>query len=213
MLKKLIVLIPLVLSACSSTPPVKGYEKDATLETLNDSSQPDWADESHPFVLRSGKFYSLGVTTLRGDERPEAGIRIAENNARANIAKTIENRLEFFFQNAEENAGMDSQTSHYIGSEASTLTSHSIRPESNWYARFARSEEDGSRHIYYRIYSLISIPEEDLKKAIDAAINHKVEEHKLSETFQGQVNRQFERIIGDKPPEKVVAVKSEQESE
>ena len=199
-------IIGTLISGCSS-PTMKGYEKDETLSTLNDSSQPDWADESHPFVFRAGKAYSLGVTTLRGDERPEAGERISENNARANISKTIEDRMEFIFQNAEENASLDSTQAHYIGSEVSSLTSHSIKLEGNWYKRFAQSQDDGSRRIFYKIYSLVSIPEDDLKRAINDSISGKVAQHKLSDDFQAKVNSQWDRFVEGKSAPKPEPVK------
>lgn len=188
-----------LLTSCSSNPTIKGYEKDEVLSTSNDRSQPDWADETKPFEIRSGTVYSVGVTTLRGQERPEVGVRIAENNARANIAKTIQNRMEFIFQNSEENASYDSTQAKFIGSEVSTLTSHSLRSEGAFWKRYAQSDEDGSRHIYYKIYSLVTIPEIDLKKAINDALNPRVAEHKLSPTFQDQVNRQWDRFVESKP--------------
>lgn len=203
------VIVPLamcLLQACSSTS-MKGFDRDETLSTLNDSSQPDWADESHPFVFRLGKVYSLGVTTLHGDERPEAGMRISENNARSNVAKAIEDRMEFIFQNAEENASLDSTQAHYIGSEVSSLTSHSIRIEGHWYKRFAQSQEDGSRRILYKVYSLVSIPEDDLKRAINDAISGKINKHKLSQDFQGKVNSQWESFVEGKT--KTVSVAKE----
>jgi hypothetical protein len=197
----ILMLIPLsliVLQACSSTPPVKGYQDDETLSTVNNSRQPDWADETKPFVIKSGKVYSIGVTTLRGSDRPEAGSRIAENNARANFAKAIENRMEFVFQNAEEGTDTDSgQNARYIGSEVSSLTSHSMTVEGHWWKRYAQSQEDGSRKIYYKVYSMVAMPESDLRKAIDAAIN-KVPEKKLSQSFQAKVDAQWDRFVEGK---------------
>lgn len=189
-----IVLIGMTVCACSSKPPVKGYMEDEILSTSNNKSQPDWADETKPFYIENGKVHSVGLTTLLGSERPEAGMRISENNARANIAKIIQNRMEFIFQNSEENAAFDSTQSKYIGSEVSSLTSSSIMVKGHWYKRYATSEEDGSRRIYYKIYSLVTMPEEELKRAIDRAINHRVDERKLSPTFQEQVDRQWDKF-------------------
>lgn len=195
MLKYSVVLVALTLSACSSAPTINGFQKDETLSTLNDKSQPDWADESKPFVVKDGKVLSVGITTLSGSDRPEAGMRISENNARANIAKSISNRMEFLFQNAEENAGMDSTQTHFVGSEASNLTSHSMTVEGHWYKRYAQSNEDGSRKILYKIYSLVTIPEIEMKKAIDQAINGLTQEKKISASFQDKVNKQWDRFI------------------
>lgn len=193
------ICMPLVCCQACSTASVKGYQADETLSTLNNRSQPDWADESIPFGVRDGKAYSVGVATLRGDERPEAGFRIAENNARANFAKSIENRMEFVFQNAEENASLDSTQAHYIGSEVSKLTSHSMTLSGQYWRRFAQTNEDGSRKIFYRIYSLVTMPEQDLKKAVDDAINGRVQQKKLSTAFQSKVDQQWDRFVEGKP--------------
>lgn len=191
--------VPIICcQACSSTPATKGYEDDKTLSTLNGQSQPDWADESKPFFIRDGKAYSIGFTTLRGDDRPEAGLRVSENSARGNFAKAVEDRMEFVFQNAEENAGMDSTQAKFIGSEVSRLTSHSIRVESHFWKRYAQSSESGDRHIYYKVYSLVTMPENDLKKAIDDAIAGRVEKS-LSPSFQAKVDQQWDRFVEGKP--------------
>jgi hypothetical protein len=175
-----------------------GYEEDKVLSTLNNKSQPDWADESKPFLIRDGKAFSVGVATLRGSDRPEAGFRIAENNARANIAKQVENRMEFVFQNAEENAGMDSNQAHFIGSEVSRLTSHSITVEGQYWKRYAQSNEDGSRQIFYKVYSLVAMPEAELRKAIASAIAERVPDKKISQSFQSKVDKQWDRFVEGK---------------
>jgi hypothetical protein len=212
MMKRVIFILPIILSACSSSPAIKGYEESKTLATVNGRSQPDWADETVPFKISNGKVYSVGVTTIKGDQRPEAGARIAENNARAIFAKTIENRMEFIFQNSEENSDVNSTQAKYIGSEASNLTSHSMTHEGMWWIRFAQSEEDGSRRIYYKIYSLVTMPEADLKKAVESAIQGSVAQHKLSESFQGQVNKQWNSFVNGKETTQTVA-KTDKESE
>lgn len=199
MKKSMCVLGVILLAGCSSTK-INGnvYEKDEVLSTLDGSSQPDWANESKPFYVSSGKAYSVGVTTLYGNERPEAGMRISENNARSNFAKTIENRMEFVFQNSEENAGMDSSQARYIGSEFSSLTSHSMTVEGNWYKRYAQSNDDGSRRIMYKIYSLVSMPESDMKRAVDDAIAGRVQKKALSDSFQAKVDTQWDRFVEGK---------------
>ena len=85
------------------------------------SSRPSWLKESEPFVIEKGTVTSLGQTTIPGDNRVEAGYRVAENNAKAAIAGAIEQRLEFIFQNAEEGSGIDATQAHYIGAESSKI--------------------------------------------------------------------------------------------
>lgn len=204
MMKKIIassLLVGLMLNtACSSSPKMANglpFQKDETLSTAGDKPAPDWVEqgELQPFVIKSGKVYSVGITTLRGDERPEAGVRIAENNARANFAKSIENRMEFLFQGAEENAGFDSTQAKWIGSEASSITSHSMVAEGRWWKRYSQMQENGDRRIFYKIYSLVTMSEPDLKQAVFKAANKGVANNQVSAEFQKQVSKQWDRFV------------------
>lgn len=188
------ILATLALSACSS-PGVKNYQKDDVLSTANETSQPDWADETKPFAIRDGKVLSVGVAWIRGDEIPSAGTRVAANNARSNIAKAVENRMEFVFQQGSENFSMDSQTAKFIGSEVSRTTSSSMREEATWWARVAQSQEDGSRTIRYKIFSLITMPEADFKVAVQRAMSGSNQERKISSEFKDQLSKQWGRFV------------------
>lgn len=189
----------ITLSACSSTPTVNGvkFEKDETLSTAGDKSMPDWAEqgELQPFAIKDGKVYSVGITTIRGDERPEAALRMAESNSRAAIAKNIENRMEFIFQGSEENYGFDSVQAKYVGSEVSSITGHSFSMAGHWWKRYVQTQEDGSRKIFYKVYALSTMAEADLKQAIYQAIHKGEGEHKLGANFQEQVDRQWNRFV------------------
>ncbi len=209
-MKKIIILaIAASLAGCSTKSYVQNYEEEKILATASNKEQPEWADDTKVFWIEGGKVRSLGITQIRGDERPEAGARIAQNNARANISKAIENRMEFIFQGSEENASYDSTVAKYIGSEVSSLTTHSLRPEAQWWKRFEQSQEDGSRRIFYKIYALETMPEADFKRAVFAAIN-KVDNHKLSASFQKQVDRQWGRFVeGDTHENKKASNKEE----
>ena len=191
-----ILLVMFVIQACSSAA-VKNYQKDETLSTSADKSMPDWAEqgETEPFRVDGGKVYSVGITQIRGDERPEAGSRIALNNALANVSKHIENKMEFIFQNSEENASYDNTSAKFIGSEVSSITSHEVTHAGTWWKRFAQSQEDGSRKIFYKIYSLVTLPESKLKAAVTAALTKGTDQHKLSASFQKQVDAQWGRFV------------------
>ena len=195
-----ILITALGVTACSTSPVVGNgikYEKDEVLSTAGDKSMPKWAEdgELQPWVIRDGKVYSVGITTLHGDDRPEAGARIAENNARANFSKTIENRMEFIFQGSEENASIDSTQAKWIGSEASSITSHNMSVEGHWWKRYAQTQDDGSRHIFYKVYALVTESEAELKQSIYAAIHKGETTHQLSPTFQKQVDSQWNRFV------------------
>ena len=191
-----------LLCSCSSNPVVNGqkFEKDQILSTAGDKDIPEWASigETQPFRVDHGKVYSVGITQIRGDERPEAAARVATNNAYSNVSRHIENKTEFILQNSEENFGYDSASAKFIGSEVSSITSHEFSNDGIWWKRYAITQTDGTRTILYKVYSLVTLPETSLKAAVHKAIegNH---DKKLSQNFQKQVDRQWNRFVeGDK---------------
>lgn len=191
------------LSACSSKPLMPNgqkFEKDQILSTASNKSMPDWAEigETQPFRVDDGKVYSVGITQILGDERPEAAARVATNNAYANISKHVSNKTEFILQNSEENFSHDGSYAKFIGSEVSSITSHEFTNEGVWWKRYATTQSDGSRKVLYKVYSLVTLPESKLKLAVHKAIEGK-HERKLSEGFQKQIDRQWSRFVeGDK---------------
>jgi|GEM_PF-2992391 len=195
-MKKLSVLLVAVsLMGCSHGRGIPKFERDETLSTMNDESKPDWANEGKPFFVKNSMVYSVGVASIRGDERPEAGVRIASSNARANVARAISTRAEYILQVAEEGTAYDGNVAKYIGSEISRITTNQQRDEATWWVRYAQSDENGDRKIRYKIYSLIAMPEDDFKKAMNRTMGDAVAQKKLSPTFQSQVNRQWDRFI------------------
>ena len=199
---KLVLVTVTLLTACSSTPTVNGvkYEKDEVLATSGDKPMPSWAEDGElkPFIFKDGKFLSVGVTTIPGSDRPDAGLRIAENNARSNFAKGIENKLEFIFQNAEENTGFNSTQAKFIGSEMSSMNSHGMNLEGHFWKRIVQSQEDGSKKILYKLYALVSMNESDFKQAMYAAIHKGESQNQLSDKFQKQVDAQWDHLLSDK---------------
>lgn len=199
MKNKIILAIGFIfLTACSSTPVVNGqkFEPDQTLSTAGNKDMPEWAElgETQPFRVIKGKVFSVGITQIRGDERPEAASRVATNNAYANVAKHVENKTEFILQNSEENFGYDSTSAKFIGSEVSSITSHEFTNEGVWWKRYATTQSDGSRTVLYKVYSLVTLPESTLKAAVHKAIQGS-HDRKLSQSFQKQVDRQWNRFI------------------
>lgn len=194
-MKKLAIALPmLLLAACASTG-VVNYQKDQVLSTSNNEDQPDWANENVPFQIKDGKVYSVGVAYIGGNEVPSAGARISANNAKANIARAVENRMEFIFQQGAESASFDSQVAKFIGSEVSNLTASNLREEGHWWLRYATSEQSGERAIRYRIYSLVTMTEIEFKAAMFKAMNKATAQNKVTPEFRDQLARQWNRFV------------------
>lgn len=201
-MKKIIFLIPMIglITNCSSTPKQATPENtaDAVVSRIDDlSKRPEWVREGEPFKVKDGIVYSLGATTIPGDNRVEAAYRVAENNAKAAIAGAIEQRLEFIFQNAEEGTSMDATQARYIGAEASNIVTSSIRSGQRYWEKVATTKDSGDRVTQYKVFALVSMPEADFKKAIIDAMRKKQGKGGLSAEFANKVDKQWDRFVGE----------------
>ena len=189
--KLLSVIVLFGLAACASS------MKDIVLERSDGlSKRPDWVKESNAFVIEKGTVYSLGSTTIPANARPEAGFRIAENNAKGAIAGAIEQRLNFMFQNAEEGLTMDATQTRFIGAEVSKLTTSSIRPGKRYWEKVAVvTDAEGERTVQYRVFAQVTMPEADFKKAIQEALRRAEGGKGLSEEFRERVDRNWDEFV------------------
>lgn len=203
-MRKLSVSILLVgLCGCSTAVknPIKAeIEPDKVVSRIDElSSRPDWLKESEPFRIAGDKVYSLGSTTIPGDQRVEAALRVAENNAKAGVANAIEQKLEFIFQNAEEGAEMGADQARYIGAEASSLITSSIRPDKRYWEKIATTQNSGERVTQYKVFSLVSMPEADFKKAILSATRKAEGKKGLSKGFAEKVDKHWDKFTSQLP--------------
>lgn len=194
-----------VVAGCASLPEKHGMispEEKVLSRIDNLSARPDWLIETQPFRIVNGEVVSLGAATVPGDSRVEAAYRISANNAKANVAGAIEQRLSFVFQNAEEGVKMDATQARYIGAEASALTSSSMRTSKQYWEKIFAVDEHGVGNTFYRVYSVVSMPESEFKRAIGDAIRKQSGTGKLSKDFASKVNDHWNKFVdGDKPRE------------
>jgi hypothetical protein len=195
--------IAALMTACSTTVknPIRAeIEPDKVISRIDDlSSRPGWLKESEPFRIADGNAYSLGSTSIPGDQRVEAAFRVAENNAKSAVANAIEQKLEFIFQNAEEGAEMGADQARYIGAEASSLITSSIRSDKRYWEKIATTQDSGERVTRYKVFSLVSMPEADFKKAIMAAVRKAEGKKGLSKNFAEKVDKHWDRFTSQLP--------------
>lgn len=188
----------LSLVGCTTTPPNPESMPDTVVSRIDDlSSRPSWLKETEPFKVENGQVTSLGSTTIPGDHRVDAGYRIAENNAKAGIANAIEQRLEFIFQNAEEGTSMDATQARYIGAEASKILTSSIRQGKRYYEKVATTQDNGQRITQYKIFTTVTMPEPDFKRAIADAIRKAQGKGGLSADFAKKVDDHWDKFTSD----------------
>ena len=199
-----------IISACSSAPERTEYITvntsptepiaDKVLSRIDDlSERPKYIKESEPFYVENGNVYSLGMTTLEENQRIEAGYRIASNNAKHTMSQAIEQKLSFIFQRSEENEGFDSTLSRYIGAESTELVAQHIKPTKLYWEKVATTSSDGQRKVFYKVFSLVSMPESEFKKSVLAASNKAEKKGKLSEDFSEKVNAHWDDFTARKP--------------
>ena len=197
------ISIMTLCAGCASTVknPIKSeIEPDKVISRIDDlSSRPSWLKESEPFPIADGLVYSLGSTSIPGDQRIEAAFRVADNNAKSGVANAIEQKLEFIFQNAEEGAEMGADQARYIGAEASSLITSSIRSDKRYWEKIATTQDSGERVTRYKVFSLVSMPEADFKKAIMAAVRKAEGKKGLSKNFAEKVDKHWDQFTSQLP--------------
>lgn len=193
----------ILCAGCASTvknPITAEIDPDKVISRIDDlSSRPEWLKESTPFRIENGNVYSLGSTTIPGDQRVEAAFRVAENNAKAGVASAIEQKLEYIFQNAEEGAAIGADQARYIGAEASSLITSSIRSDKRYWEKLATTQDSGERVTRYKVFSLVSMPEADFKKAILAATRKAEGKKGLSKNFSEKVDKHWDQFTSQLP--------------
>lgn len=193
-MKLLLVLSVSLLFGCSSQTKNLNFE-DKVLSRIDGlSERPDWFKESEAFKIANDKVISLGSTTLPADHRLEAGIRIAQSNAKAGICSAIEQRLEYLFQNAQEDTTMDTAQVRYIGAEACKLTSTSLRNDKIYWEKVLTLKNSGEQVVLYKVFATATMNESDLKAAILEAMTKKSGKNGLSKNFAESVEQHWDKF-------------------
>lgn len=199
-MKKYLLLL-MLLAGCSSVvknPTKAEIDPDRVVSRIDDlSSRPDWVQESEPFRIEKGTVISTGMTTIPASDRIEAAYRIAQNNAKSAIAGAIEQKLEFILQNTEEGTSINSTQARYIGAEASSLVTNSIRPGKNYWEKVASTQDSGERITQYKVFSTVTMPEDEFRKAIFEAIKKAQGKGGLSKDFAQKVNEHWDKFTAN----------------
>ena len=157
-----------LMTACSSAPKSADnhFGEEKVLSRIDDmSSRPDWLKESDVFKVENGKVFSLGSTVIPADHNVSAAYRIAANSAKGLIAGAIEQRLDFIFQQASESTEVGNDQAHFIGAEASKLTSSSLRNSKVYWEKRAITDASGNVRLETKVFALVEMPEQDFKLA------------------------------------------------
>jgi len=194
----------LILAGCSSSPPKSDsvaaplppeIQADKVISRINGlDARPKWLNEEHTFEIKDGEVISLGQTSIPGDDRVEAAVRVSRNNAKAAICSAIEQRLDVLFQNAEEGTAQNSTQARYIGAEACKITTSSIRPGNTYWEKVATTKDSGERVTQFKVFTTVTMPEPELKRAVLEAARKREGKGGLSEDFAKKVDEHWEQF-------------------
>lgn len=188
-----------LLTACSSNPVQQQFDEEAAKDKIIDrsdelSKRPEWVNESESYSVKGGNIYSLGVTTIKGDQQIDAAYRIAENNAKAVFSKAIEQKLEYFLQSAKEGMDIGTDVNRYISTEVSKLSSSGIIVSNKYWEKYITTESSGLKVARYRVFVRVMIAESILKDQVFKALN-KSSGVAQTQEFKKSLEKKWEEII------------------
>lgn len=203
-----------VLSACSSPQkqahgPTSEDQPDAVIARIDRMTErPSWVKESETFRVENGMVILTGKQTISGDQNVEQAYRAAESNAKSGVAKAIEQKMQFVFQNAEEGYSVDANQARYIGMDATEIMpTSSIRPYKRYWEKYRTTLDSGERVTRIDVYALVQMPEADFKRAVLDAARKRQGKGGLSNEFAKKVDAQWDQFV--KPPVEVRAPSAE----
>jgi hypothetical protein len=158
----------------------------------NLDSKPKWASLAKTMYEKEGRVYVVGMTTGSSTARVSSLSKIADNNARFEISRFIQNEMGFIFQNVEEGTEGGAELSHFFGTEMSKTVTHQIRSESRYFEKVQVEEPTGEVRVRTDMYSLISIKKNNLKKLIRETIR---KNNKLSVAVKNKVMEHLNKKI------------------
>lgn len=165
-MKNLILLFVLIaITACGSM----GEKVVVRMDDMDES--PKWATLSKTMFKKKGRVYAVGFAELPIESRISAAVRVSDNNARFEISREIQDDMAFILQNVSEGVSDGGQLVTFYGSEVSKNLIHGIKSEERYWEKVETFDELGSKVFKLRIYSLISIEESELRRAIRSALN------------------------------------------
>ncbi|GAB4416660.1 MAG: hypothetical protein OHK0056_25130 [Bacteriovoracaceae bacterium] len=187
MKKTLLLATLLIFTSCSSALKEKVLVRSDDLD-----ERPSWAQTETTMFIKEGRIYVVGLAEHDVNSRIPAVARIADNNARFEISRQITDDLAYIFQNMEEGVSEGADLSRFYASEISKHMAHGIRQEKRYWEKLQTFDAEGEKALKLRVYSLASIKESDLKRAISDVMN---KDNKLDPRLKEQINNHISREI------------------
>jgi hypothetical protein len=195
---KTLMFVSLLISGCSSTPAsVVDLRHIGEEETIQTYGKDDGLKKAPPFIVDSGFVVSTGFVTIPADgNRPEAGVTMAQMQARAELAKAIETKVENFAQLSSEGLAADSAQLRSIATETTKLTANDLRPRKTYYEKVKVISDSGVPRTEYHIWAEVVCDEAMFKRHVMDAIRGQTGKTVYSKAFQESVDSNWKSVVG-----------------
>jgi hypothetical protein len=182
----ILLICTMILVACSSV-------GDRKVASMDDASKPDWSNQQKSVTVKEGKIRILGFNELSADAKISAALRLADNAARAEFSKMIENNFSTITQNLEEGVTDEGGLTRTYSAEVSKTVIHELQIVHRYWEKVLVMDADGEKSMRLRTYSMAEIPEAKFKKLL----RERLDKDKIDPEVKKQVLNHFESEIKD----------------
>ena len=188
-MKSILTLLAFViivsLTSCS-------HYKEKVVQSMDNTDRPSWASLAKTHFKKDGKIYFVGFTENKGNARISSVIKISDNLARHEIAKVVANNMNYIYQNAEEGIDTGGEFTRFYGSEVSGYLAQDIYTEERYWEKVVVPKDENEKELRVRAYSLVSVKQTDLKKALREVMN---KDKSLSPQLRQQIDLHMKKMV------------------
>lgn len=184
------------LVGCASSKVTNGNQLQITvLETVPKGDQPKWVKEGKDFYEKDGKMFYVAVS--EGFGNLEASKRASSAAVQTKVVEQVKNTMSVEFGRSLETGAYEGSTGGYLKdvflSNVNKVQVSGIVIESTYSERIQEQQNFDSK-IYWRTYSLASIPKTTFEKLVQKAFDDtskQVEQNKSAKEMLKEAEARF----------------------
>ena len=191
------LLLGLVCSCASKKGQIssKDQVKIAVIETIPNGGQPKWVKSGEEHYTEKGKMFYVSVA--EGFNNLEASKRASFAAAQTKVAEQVKNTIGVEFGRSLETGMYEDNTGGYLKdvfmSNVNKLNISGVVVEETYTEKIQEQKGDESK-VYYRTYSLVSLPEATYKDLVKRAFDDtskQVEQNKSAKQLLQEAESRF----------------------
>lgn len=173
----------------------KDQVKIAVIETIPNGGQPKWVKSGEEHYTEKGKMFYVSVA--EGFNNLEASKRASFAAAQTKVAEQVKNTIGVEFGRSLETGMYEDNTGGYLKdvfmSNVNKLNISGVVVEETYTEKIQEQKGDESK-VYYRTYSLVSLPEATYKDLVKRAFDDtskQVEQNKSAKQLLQEAESRF----------------------